>query len=121
MKTKRLRDALDEMARRPGCMACVLVDTDAGMTWHSAGQLENIDSIGSSCSDYWRLNRRLQGNFTSMGGLRLVLLVHEKGHLILSECGKQMLLVAAIDNLRSVDWGIWRQQHAHIAMLVDDL
>ncbi len=121
MKAARLREAIEDMAHRPGIAACVLVDMDAGMAWHSVGQIEDLDGIGSTCSDYWRLNRRVQGSFSALGDLRLVMLVHQRGQLIISECGKGMLLVAVMNELRAVDWEAWKVHHASIAERVNDL
>ena len=121
MKAQRLRDALTEMAARTDFLGCALVDVDAGMPWHVAGALQSMEDIASASSDYWRLNRRAQATYADLGELRIAVLMHSKGQLIISECGKQMLLVVATHQMKAIDWDLWKREHARLAQLVNDM
>ena len=59
MKQKALRDALQSMAAMPGLEGCALVEIEAGMVWHHAGQIEGVQTFAEAASDYWRLYNRL--------------------------------------------------------------
>jgi hypothetical protein len=121
MKSQALRDALTAMAARPEFMGCALVDIEAGMLWHAAGELASMEEMASASSDYWRLNRRAQASFAELGDLRVAVLMHSLGQLILSECGKQMLLVVVTQGMKSIDWDQWKQEHARLGRLVNQI
>ena len=70
MKQQRLREALEAMAATPGLEGCALVEIDAGMVWHHAGQIEGVQTFAEAASDYWRLYKRLAGQFADLGDLR---------------------------------------------------
>ena len=70
MTQQALRDALEAMAALPGVDGCALVEVDAGMVWHHAGQIEGVQTFAEAASDYWRLYGRLAGQFEDLGELR---------------------------------------------------
>ena len=121
MKQQRLRDALDDMATLPGLEGCALVEIDAGMVWHHAGRIEGVQNFAEAASDYWRLYRRLAGQFVDLGELRASVLMHSRGRLTLLPCGTGMLLVTLTRQESSVDWAIWQKKTVELARLVDQL
>ena len=122
MKQRALRDKLDTMARLPGVNGCALVEIDAGMVWHHAGQIEGVQTFAEAASDYWRLYGRLAGQFQGLGDLRTSIMMHANGRLTLLPCGKGMLLVALTSNQKSsIDWAEWQTQARELAQLVDQL
>lgn len=121
MKAQQLRDALTEMTHRPDFLGCALVDIEGGMPWFAAGKLQSMEQVASASSDYWRLNRRAQANYADLGELRVAVLMHSQGQLLLSECGKQMLLVVATHHMKSIDWDQWKLEHARLARMVNDI
>lgn len=121
MKAQRLREALAEMAARTDFLGCALVGIDDGMIWHFAGALASMEEIASASSDYWRLNRRARTTYADLGDLRIAVLMHSKGQLILSECGKQMLLVVVTHQMKAIDWDQWKREHARLAQMVNDV
>ena len=72
MKQKALRDALQSMAAMPGLEGCALVEIEAGMVWHHAGQIEGVQTFAEAASDYWRLYNRLADQFKDLGDRKSV-------------------------------------------------
>ena len=66
MTQKALRDALESMAAMPGLEGCALVEIEAGMVWHHAGQIEGVQTFAEAASDYWRLYNRLSHQFKDL-------------------------------------------------------
>lgn len=121
MKQQRLREALEAMATMPGVEGCALVEIDAGMVWHHAGQIEGVQFMAEAASDYWRLYRRLASQFEDLGALQASLLVHTNGRITLLPCGNGMLLVALTRPHAATDWSAWQTQARALAQLVDRL
>lgn len=121
MKTQRLKDALETMAKAPDVLGCALVDMEGGMVWHAVGPLAELEAVVSSSSDYWRLHRRAQSTFQELGELRVATLMHRHGQIMVSECGHRMLLVLVTRSMGTIDWERWKVEHTRLAGLVNDL
>ncbi len=122
MKQQALRDKLDAMARLPGVNGCALVEIDAGMVWHHAGQIEGVQTFAEAASDYWRLYGRLAGQFQGLGELRASIMMHAHGRITLLPCGGGMLLVSLTAGQKpGLDWTQWQAQAHELALLVDQL
>ncbi len=121
MKQQALREALQSMAALPGLDGCALVEIDAGMVWHHAGQIDGIQIFAEAASDYWRLYGRLADQFEDLGELRASVLMHARGRITLLPCGAGMLLVALTRQSSGLDWGSWQHKARELARLVDQL
>ena len=121
MKQQRLREALEAMAATPGLEGCALGEIDAGMVWHHAGQIEGVQTFAEAASDYWRLYKRLAGQFADLGDLRASVMMHSHGRITLLPCGAGMLLVTLTRQKSAVDWTIWQEKTKDLADLVDQL
>ena len=112
---------LGQMAAIPGISGCALVEADAGMVWHTAGHVPDVQNIAEAASDYWRLYLRLERNFDSLGGLRGSLMWHAQGQLVLLPCGKGLLFMALVEGNGSVDWQACFARTQVLADLVDQM
>ncbi len=121
MSSELLVEALDRMTRVPGLSGCALVEIEAGMVWHTAGEMPDVQRIAEAASDYWRLYLRLEPQFGSLGGLRGSLMWHAQGQLVLLPCGHGVLLVGLAMQEGSVDWPRCFEQARELAQLVDRL
>ena len=83
MKQKALRDALQSMAAMPGLEGCALVEIEAGMVWHHAGQIEGVQTFAEAASDYWRLYNRLADQFKDLGDLKASVMMHAQGSSVM--------------------------------------
>ena len=119
MKSDNLRAALHDMASQPDVLGCALVSMEDGMLWHAEGQTTSLEVLASSSSDYWRLNSRNQGSFDSLGELRVMVLVHRSGQILISECGARMLLVLVTSRMKGIDWERWKTDHTRLAVMVN--
>ncbi|MCA0324944.1 MAG: hypothetical protein LCH89_04985 [Proteobacteria bacterium] len=116
---QRLREALDAMGAITGLEGCALVEIDAGMVWHHAGRIEGMQTFAEAASDYWRLHRRLAGQFQDLGDLRASVLMHSRGRLAMLPCGTGMLLVTLTRQTADLDWAAWQRKAQELAVLVD--
>ena len=57
-----------------------LVEIEAGMVWHHAGQIEGVQTFAEAASDYWRLSGRLAEHFEVLGDLEAVIPVRLQPH-----------------------------------------
>lgn len=121
MKQQRLRDALEAMAATPGLDGCALVEIEAGMVWHHAGQIDGVQTFAEAASDYWRLYTRLADQFRDLGDLRASAMMHTHGRITLLPCGAGMLLVTLTRQKSEVDWAVWQHKTRQLAQLVDQL
>ena len=120
MTQQALRNKLDAMAQLPGVNGCALVEIDAGMVWHHAGQIEGVQTFAEAASDYWRLYGRLAGQFQDLGELRASIMMHAHGRLTLLPCGGGMLLVSLTAGQKSgLDWNQWQAHAQELAQLVN--
>ena len=120
MKQQALRNKLDAMAQLPGVNGCALVEIDAGMVWHHAGQIEGVQTFAEAASDYWRLYGRLAGQFQDLGELRASIMMHAHGRLTLLPCGGGMLLVSLTAGQKSgLDWNQWQAHAQELAQLAN--
>ncbi|CAN5273220.1 hypothetical protein BH10PSE16_BH10PSE16_27890 [soil metagenome] len=119
MKAKVLHLVLNAMADLPGVEGCALVEIEAGMVWHTAGQMQGMQNLAEAVSDYWRLYTRLDHHFTEIGELKASIFIHAKGKLTLLPCGKGMLLVAMASQRAKVDWNQWQDKAKDLAKMVD--
>lgn len=121
MNSGPLREALERITQVPGLSGCALVEIEAGMVWHTAGEMPDVQNIAEAASDYWRLYLRLEPQFGSLGGLRGSLMWHAKGQLVLLPCGQGVLLVGLAMQDGPVDWPACFEQASELADLVDNL
>lgn len=121
MKAQAIRDTLDAMAKISGVRSCALVEVEAGMVWHHAGSEHDAQNFAEAASDYWRLYRRLAGQFETLGELKASVLVHARGRLTLLPCGRDMLLFALTHNQSPPDWRQWQEQARQLAVLVNQM
>jgi len=121
MNAQRLREALDAIAAMPGMDGCALVEIEAGMVWHSAGHIGDVQQFAEAASDYWRLYWRLSHHFTGLGDLRASVMIHTNGRITMLPCGKGMLLVALTRQDSPVEWSEWQIRARQLAKLVDQL
>lgn len=120
-KQQALRDALEAMAAQPGLEGCALVEIEAGMVWHHAGQIDGVQTLAEAASDYWRLYQRLSHQFQDLGDLRASVMMHARGRITLLPCGAGMLLVTLTRQKAEIDWQRWQAQTRQLARLVDAL
>jgi predicted regulator of Ras-like GTPase activity (Roadblock/LC7/MglB family) len=118
MKAEGLRQALEEVAEIPGLQGCALVEVDAGMVWHAAGQVADMPKIAEVCSDYWRLYQRHKVYFEQLGELRAQVMMHRKVRITLQPCGQGMLLIALSREQDAVDWARLQAQTRELKSLV---
>jgi len=118
MKAKVIHVVLNSMAEMPGVDGCALVEVDAGMVWHSAGQMQGMQNLAEAISDYWRLYKRLDHHFTDLGDMKASVFMHAKGNITVLPCGKGMLLVA-VSQKSTVNWAQWQGKARELAKLVD--
>ncbi len=121
MKQTQLKQALEAMARTPGVDGCALVEIEAGMVWHHAGSIEDVQTFAEAASDYWRLHNRLAPQFAKLGDLRASIMIHTQGRLTLLPCGKGMLLLALTRHQTTMDWTQWQKQTRKLALLVEGI
>lgn len=121
MKARCLREAIDDIATMPGMSGCALVEIEAGMVWHAAGRIGDIQHFAEAASDYWRLYHRLSHHFTGLGDLRASVMIHTNGRITMIPCGKGMLLVALTGQDSQVEWNDWQIRARQLAKLVDQL
>ncbi len=121
MKQQQLRDALASIAALPGFAGCALVEIEAGMVWHHAGQIDGVQTFAEAASDYWRMYQRLARQFKDLGDLKASAMVHSRGRLTLLPCGNGMLLVALTRHQIDIDWATWQTKTRELATLVDAL
>jgi predicted regulator of Ras-like GTPase activity (Roadblock/LC7/MglB family) len=103
-----LEAELDSLAQLPGMRGCAVIDTDAGMAWHTAGDAQLLQPIAEAASDYWRLFLRRRGDFEGLGEIRALVVMHAKGRITLAGCGEQLLLVCLSHEPDRVDWNRWK-------------
>ena len=121
MTQQALRSTLEAMAALPGVDSCALVEIDAGMVWHHAGQTDGVLTFAEAASDYWRLSGRLAEHFEVLGDLRASVMMHARGRITLLPCGNGMLLVALTRAKSGLDWAQWQDKARQLAQLVDRL
>lgn len=121
MKQQALREALESMASMPGLEGCALVEVEAGMVWHHAGQIEGVQTFAEAASDYWRLYHRLADQFQDLGELKASVMMHTHGRITLLPCGTGMLLVTLTRQKSDIDWALWQAKTRELARLVDGL
>lgn len=121
MKVALLRAELDKLASVAGIDGCALVEIDAGMVWHTAGQIPGVQSIAEAASDYWRLYQRLAHHFDDLGDLLGSLMRHTGGQLALLPCGKGMLLVVLAMQKSTVDWSSCFAEAKKLARQIDQM
>lgn len=121
MKQKQLRDALESMAALPGLEGCALVEIEAGMVWHYAGQIDGVQTFAEAASDYWRLYHRLADQFKGLGDLKASVMMHADGRITLLPCGTGMLLVTLTRQNAAIDWTLWQEKTKELARFVDEI
>lgn len=99
-----LRAEMDAIAAMPGLQGCALVEIDAGMVWHAAGDIADVQKIAEASSDYWRLYQRQRVHFEHLGELRAQVLMHSQVRITMLPCGKGTLLIALSREQDAVDW-----------------
>ncbi len=121
MKAERLRQMIDNLAVMPGMAGCALVEIEAGMVWHGAGEIREIAQYAEAASDYWRLSDRLNRHFSILGPLSVALMVHAHGRITMLPCGKGMIMVGITMDKVPVDWAAWQKQVSDLSAVVDSL
>jgi hypothetical protein len=104
MNAERLREELEQLALMPGLQGCALVEIDAGMVWHAAGKIPDVQEISEASSDYWRLYQRQKIHFEHLGELRAQVMMHREVRITMLPCGHGMLLIALSREQEPVDW-----------------
>ena len=105
---------------RPGFQS-MLVEIEAGMVWHHAGQIDGVQTFAEAASDYWRLYHRLSDQFRDLGERRASVMMHAHGRITLLPCGTGMLLVTVTRQSRDVDWDEWQRRTHKLASMVNEL
>lgn len=113
-----LRDALDEVAGMHGLQGCALVEIDAGMVWHEAGSIADVQKIAEAASDYWRLYQRQRVHFEHLGELRAQVMMHSEVRITMLPCGQGMLLIALSRERDPVDWARLQRKAGDLKQLV---
>lgn len=121
MNATRLREALEEVAHMPGLQGCALVEIDAGMVWHAAGQIADVQKIAEASSDYWRLYQRQKVYFEHLGELRAQVMMHREVRITMLPCGEGMLLIALSNERDPVDWARLQAKTQQLKQLVAEL
>lgn len=121
MNAERLREALEDVACMPGLQGCALVEIDAGMVWHAAGQIADVQKIAEASSDYWRLYQRQKVYFEHLGELRAQVMMHREIRITMLPCGEGMLLIALSREQDPVDWAMLQAKTQDLKRLVAEL
>lgn len=121
MKSERLREALEQIAQLKGLQGCALVEIDAGMVWHTAGSIVDVNKIAEAASDYWRLYQRQRVYFEHLGELRAQVMMHRDVRITMLPCGQGMLLVALSSEQEAVDWVQLQSRTGQVKQLVAQL
>jgi hypothetical protein len=102
---------INNIAAITGVRGCALVETASGMVWHTAGQLPDLERLGETASEYWRLHDRLARNLQALGAPVVGLFAFTQGMLALEPCSQELgvLLVAVVDQ-GTMDWPQWQQR-----------
>jgi hypothetical protein len=104
---------INQIAAIAGVHGCALVEIASGMVWHTAGQLPELERLGETAAEYWRLHDRLARNLATLGTPIVGMFAFTRGTLALEPCSKELgvLLIAVIDQGR-MDWPAWTQRCA---------
>jgi hypothetical protein len=105
--------ALEAMAVLDGMATCALVDAQTGMVLDAAGAQEHA-TVAEAATDYWRMCHRQAPAFGSLGGLRVLVAIHERFRLTVLPCGAGLLLVCVSEEPDRVDWNRWRVLVGHL-------
>jgi hypothetical protein len=118
MNARRLREGLEQVALMPGLQGCALVEIDAGMAWHAAGSIVDVQKIAEASSDYWRLYQRQKVHFEHLGELRAQVMMHLEVRITMLPCGPGMLLIALSREQDRVDWAQLQSRTQALKQLV---
>lgn len=118
MNAQRLRHGLEQVAIMPGLQGCALVEIDAGMVWHTAGHIEDVQKVAEASSDYWRLYQRQKVHFEHLGELRAQVMMHQDVRITMLPCGPGMLLIALSREQDRVDWATLQTRALALRQLV---
>ena len=121
MNAQDIRNEIEQMGQMPGLDGCALVEIEAGMVWHAAGHIDDVQFVAEAASDYWRLYRRLNQHFAKLGELRACVMMHQRGRITLLPCGTGMLLVTVTRQSHDVDWDEWQRRTHKLAGMVNEL
>ncbi|MGL4575360.1 MAG: hypothetical protein ACRCV9_11280 [Burkholderiaceae bacterium] len=101
---------IDNIGAISGVRGCALVEIASGMVWHTAGSFPELERMGETASEYWRLHDRLAHNLASLGAPAVGLFAFARGMLALEPCSQKLgvLLVAVVDQ-GQMDWAAWRE------------
>jgi hypothetical protein len=101
---------IDQIGAVTGVRGCALVEIGSGMVWHTAGDVPDLERLGETASEYWRLHSRLAQNLSALGTPAVGLFAFTHGTLALQPCSKKLevLLVAVMDQAR-MDWSAWNK------------
>ena len=100
---------LQTLATYPGIDGCALVETATGMAWHFAGASPEIERIGETAIEFWRIKDRLASQLTALGGLQSAAYSFANRVVALFPCcddpGLVLVCVAAKGDMAWVPWG----------------
>jgi hypothetical protein len=91
-----------------GMQGCALVDADAGMTWHHAGTLADIEQIGEAAVEFRRVQRRLPVYLQNFGPLRSSAHSFYQRVIAIFPCSQEpeLVLVRMVVK-QTMDWARW--------------
>lgn len=95
-----------------------MVEIEAGMVWHTAGSIENLQQIAEAASDYWRLYLRLQSNFEQFGHLQKCSFIHATHKLTLTPCGVDMVFITITNTSTHLEWLSWEKRIQQLSSLL---
>ena len=101
---------LEELCESPGIEACVLSDVESGMAIHHCGDWPEIERIGEAAVEFWRVQQRLNGYFTSLGSLNAMAYFFKKHLVSLFPCETDPpVVLICVSRKNNVDWQLCRQ------------
>ena len=101
---------LQTLATYPGIDGCALVESATGMAWHFAGASPEIERIGETAIEFWRIKDRLASQLTSLGDLQSAAYSFSNRVVVLFPCcddpGLVLVCVAAKGEMAWGPWGV---------------
>jgi predicted regulator of Ras-like GTPase activity (Roadblock/LC7/MglB family) len=103
--------SLETLASFAGVVGCALVESDTGMVWHYAGKLTDMELVGEAAVEFWRTQRRIATQLSTLGDLQFATFKYAQGTIGLVPCDdKRGLILVCLANSQGVVWSEWISQ-----------
>lgn len=99
---------IQEMARSSGIDGCALVERDTGMVWHYGGSMPEMERIGETAIEFWRVQTRLSSQLSVVGALRFAAYSFANRTVMLyPSSNDEDLILICVAARQGVDWTQW--------------